>query len=340
MKNEMHHRIRMICAARYFEITSPFKAKYLEFTNDSSKIARLLDSEGLQSKIGSFRTKTLTGAKCVGILQGGFIQLSTDRHLNDSITPTAINQLNFLRDFFNYLWFIKDCSCHFSELIVYGEDTESGLLLAAPEQYSMADGTFEDQVFSKDEIDRVFSIIKSAATLFNSSAPINLPAALPKGPGIFTTPASLNKSYKYTTRIERALGFLKIARSTLVLPLKIGMYVALLEALFSGKNDMEISHKLTERVTLYLGESTEDRLSIWKSVKSAYNIRSKFLHGVTMEEANNPLKDHNTLEGQIQVSKNIDEIVRRIMNKVIADKSGLFIKVDQDEYFKNLICTS
>ena len=130
-------------------------------------------------------------------------------------------------------------------------------------------------------------------------------------------------------RLQRAWMFLRSARTENFLPIKISFYMSLLEALFLSQGT-EISHKLGERTALFLGGDTESKIKNYDIIKSAYDIRSKFMHGDILKKTN---------ESLINISTNVDSLIRKILIKAINEESNLF-KLNQEDfegYFKKIL---
>lgn len=111
--------------------------------------------------------------------------------------------------------------------------------------------------------------------------------------------------------------------------MKIANYTASFECLFTTDNE-DVARKVTERVTSYLGDETERALNL-KSVKSAYNVRSSYVHGQPLK---NKEKEKDFLTG---LSKRIDDLARRVISKVIKQDSEIFLKPRRGlrTYFEN-----
>jgi hypothetical protein len=138
-----------------------------------------------------------------------------------------------------------------------------------------------------------------------------------------------NENSKFDNNIERAMAFLNTARWTSNIPQKITHYMSILECLFSV-DASEIVHKVSERVAQYLGESSTEKVEIYKLVKAAYGIRSAFVHGGTNKMSDVQLCD---------LSKKTDDIIRRVLTKVITKDHVQFLKSNNamTEYFNSLI---
>jgi len=118
--------------------------------------------------------------------------------------------------------------------------------------------------------------------------------------------------------------------------MKIAMYIPIFESLFSSENT-EISHKVAERCSYYLGGSREDKIKNYDTVKKAYDIRSKLLHGDKLTEHNKPERNHNRFETQIEISIEIDNLTRILLTKVIMEDSEKFLAKDMSAFYKELL---
>jgi hypothetical protein len=87
---------------------------------------------------------------------------------------------------------------------------------------------------------------------------------------------------KTSPRSGRAVQYVDAARKTASLPFKIAQYCSAIETLFTTEST-ELSHKLSERVAFFLGEPGYDRWAVFSTIKNAYNIRSKLVHGDTLK---------------------------------------------------------
>ncbi|UKS57752.1 HEPN domain-containing protein [Exiguobacterium acetylicum] len=138
-----------------------------------------------------------------------------------------------------------------------------------------------------------------------------------------------------TNRLDRFNFFLQGTRSQAYLPLRIGMYCTLLEILLSTDNT-EVSHKISERLSLLLGETYDEKLKIYSFIKKAYAIRSSVYHG-----SNLPKKGSDEISLK-KTSREFDEYVRRLYLKIISDSEILKLYIDDDitgieKFFKELL---
>lgn len=98
--------------------------------------------------------------------------------------------------------------------------------------------------------------------------------------------------------------YISFARSASAIPVKILMYVTAMEALVSTASS-ELSHQVSERVAILLGETVEERKEIYATVKKAYGLRSKAAHGEALKG-----KVEDTTPLLIQ----LDEYLRQMMH--------------------------
>ncbi len=142
------------------------------------------------------------------------------------------------------------------------------------------------------------------------------------------------KKYKHgaakgVPRIFRFHYFLSAARHANDVAIKISLYMTCFEILFSTSSS-ELTHKLSERVAYFLGETSIERKVIFETVKRAYSIRSKIVHGEGVA---------GTDEVQ-SISQEIDELARRLLLKLLTDERAEKIfeenKEALEEYFTDL----
>ncbi|MBL7706765.1 MAG: hypothetical protein JNM21_14560 [Taibaiella sp.] len=227
-----------------------------------------------------------------------------------------------IETFLLFLWFVKDNSISLEE--AYGQFTnaKSFIWYTGNTVCSTCDGKFIKTTFTDDEIfQAVDLLLKYTKNIYGESG-------IPSQQESFTN----NKKYetrfrpsvdpsKDENRIERALTFLNTARSVPHLPQKITQYMSILECLFSI-NSNKIVHNITERVAYYLEET-----SVKKTIKEAYDIRSRFVHGNKMK------KQHDYI---CNIARDVDKIVRSILKKIIVSDYEIFSQNNLGPFLKNL----
>lgn len=105
-------------------------------------------------------------------------------------------------------------------------------------------------------------------------------------------------------RLERTFKFLVRALQTHQVDIKMLFYINALEALFSS-DSIEISHKVSERISLLLGDDFVSRVFIYEKIKKSYSIRSKIVHGAPLSDSDVDL---------ISRSEFLDSLLRKIFS--------------------------
>jgi hypothetical protein len=122
-------------------------------------------------------------------------------------------------------------------------------------------------------------------------------------------------------RFDRAFYFLQAARGSPDLGVKIANYCTCFETLFST-DAQELSHKLAERIACFLEKDLENRISVFHTIKKAYAIRSRIVHGS---------RGSSKLGEQLrEVSVSCDNLIRRILVRILEEPS-------LQEYFQKAI---
>jgi hypothetical protein len=245
-----------------------------------------------------------------------------------------VNQL--VNGLISFLWFIKDNSVNASEIMGHISNGihHSVFGMSSVSIISNCHGENKEVSFTRDEIDQAYALSRKYTSIcpqneeeFNTTLrpeiiSNNVNDAFKKG-------ENDNINYNSFNRIERAIKFLQIVRETNYLPRKISLYMPIFECLFSTEAE-GVSHKVSERVAFYLGD---DRKTIFADLKSAYNIRSRYLHGDEMDKA------QTSKSYQMDLSTKIDEITRRVLTQIITEDSEKFLmkKDPFRTYLNNII---
>lgn len=139
---------------------------------------------------------------------------------------------------------------------------------------------------------------------------------------------------KKFSRIARSLYFISSARKELHPAIKISHYCSAFESLFST-DSVELSHKLSERIAIFLKAFEFDPLIVFDEIKSFYTIRSKVTHGDSISDKKSK---HMSV-----LSEKCDNYLRYIINAIIDDKNlkGIFDgnKEEFESYFKKILLT-
>jgi hypothetical protein len=153
------------------------------------------------------------------------------------------------------------------------------------------------------------------ATLTNalfSSGPVEVYPTAPKG----------------MNRLQRALYYIENARMCSDVGLRVASYMSCFEVLFST-DSAEISHKLAERVAVFVSQEPAERLKVYGQVKLAYSIRSKIVHGDELS---------NKQSGELlDLSRLCDDLLRKIILYILSSKevanTFLLKNTELDQFF-------
>lgn len=115
----------------------------------------------------------------------------------------------------------------------------------------------------------------------------------------------LDKSF---SRIGRSLSYINSARKEQNPALKIAHYCIALEALFSTDNS-ELTHKLSERVAIFLIDYDLKPIDTYNEIRSYYKIRSSIMHGDYVKK--------NDMDNLSLTSQKCDKILRKIINAIL-----------------------
>lgn len=129
--------------------------------------------------------------------------------------------------------------------------------------------------------------------------------------------------YQDYGRLERAILFLSKARmESHILP-KISAYCSVLECLFSTEQT-DITYKISQRVALYVGNDYDERLYLKKLIGTAYNIRSRYIHGNKISVDDLKEKGNFRKDKLLKTSTEIDNVLRIVLTKIITEDHEVF----------------
>jgi hypothetical protein len=241
-------------------------------------------------------------------------------------------RLSILNQFINFLWLRKDNSVNVGVIICHIPDANTIMQSMKQSAYSNAKGRYEETLLSNEDMDYT---LKSFLKFIENSNGHS--STFQNSPTFSERPIHVDSIYHfadYNTNscIQRAFSFLAMARSNSFLPLKISLYMSVLECLFTT-DKTEVTHKVAERVALYLGGSQEIKELNYKTIKEAYTVRSEFFHGQTISKK----KDNRiNLENE---SFKVDTVLRAILNKVLFQDAEIFNGTDEkrSKFFNSLL---
>jgi hypothetical protein len=271
----------------------------LFLTNDSDRVKGLM-TEPFKEAAGKLEVGVLSRCNAAVFqtkeVAGSMTRAEGMNHLNEMMGLSS--------SFLTTLWLVKDNSVNFDVAFVehpYKSPTPFISNNSRSSYYSDSAGTFRSTSFSPEEL-------RQARRYFDQFNKADFQPLVKM---------EVLHDPNETSRIERAFYLLQAARSTSDLGSKISIYMTCMESLFCT-DSLELSHKLAERSSLFLSEAYEERLQIFKTVKKAYGIRSKQVHGDRLSP--------KLLRELSAMSTATDELLRRILTKILSTKEyhGVF----------------
>jgi hypothetical protein len=271
----------------------------LFITNDSSLIKELVNNE----------FKVMAGMiEADYILNSDSIIYGINNIEDNKFVPQdyLLRQMQTCKFLLNFLWLIKDNSVNFDMAYLQcneprGVRTHSNYIAIL---YVNCVGKREKITFSRDELKLARKIFR---TMFSKE-----PIEHHKGTGL----------QKGLQRIEVVFYFLQAVRSNKDLAIKIVNYCTCFESLFSTGIG-ELAHQLAERVAFFIGENSKERRDIFVKIKEAYGIRSKIVHG--------DLLSPSKIDNLSNISKNCDDLLRKILFKLLSDKDNIAVLSNTDK---------
>lgn len=218
------------------------------------------------------------------------------------------------------LWLIRDNSCYVNHCFTWNVDRKYSKTYIKDAINTNAEDTFYDTAFTKGELldyDKYYNSVRSIIV-----RPPETPAIPERVEEASMTPVPMNAMPYQFNRIYRANLFISFARKTGIIISKISFYMSAYECLFTSNNNL-VTENVTKRPSHFLGGSQDEIAATKKLIKRAYSIRSLFIHGEVIHATPDELK---------KLSRDIDTLTRKIMNKVLADKGENKIFTIKEDY--------
>lgn len=192
--------------------------------------------------------------------------------INRCGTQVTFAFLRQLESFVNQLWYIKDNAVYSRDgfLFVYDENIDDGVTFkgSLSEVISCASTQVDKINFSREEI--LQALNNTGKISINEIFESDLNFRIATQFQYFKNSGLDRKSYAFL--------YIHFARAHSSMALKILMYVTAMEALVSTSTT-ELSHQVSERVAILIGDNPIERNTIYKTIKKSYNLRSKAAHG-------------------------------------------------------------
>lgn len=222
----------------------------------------------------------------------------------------TVNLNNFAQAFSIACWFIKD-SCiratHTYWLNFFcGYYSQSSRSM----DVTLSDGTIAEIYFDDHEVQWAITMMYTVLRylLPDEAHTGDVHMTLSGGTKVWEVDKAMSTEGK---SFARALLLLQEARRTGMLSTKIDKYCSLLECLFA----IDGNHKknIANITAAYIAKDEPEKKIIKSNMRTAYSVRSDSSHGGSLQF----LRKHKQ-EDLAELSKTVDDYVRRVLSKVIA----------------------
>jgi len=265
----------------------------LFLTNNANVLDKILRPE-VGHIIGILESTALKKAKAV-VYSNEELPEDTDRHAH------LQRRLEEVAAFQHTLWLWKD-NCVDNELGFLVSYAKAGLSVESNylvQRYSLSTGKIGTIEFTREDLKIIRRYFREQMVReFSEDRP----------PTFMTTDVN---------RVSRALFLAQSARIAGDLGFKIAGYCGALEALLTTSQS-ELAHQMSERAAFLIAENAKERTETYATLKKAYEVRSKIVHGGYIKGAK--------VTDLALLSTACDEIVRRCLQKVLGstEMSHLF----------------
>ena len=249
----------------------------------------------------------------------------------------TIDLNNFAQAFSIACWLIKD-SCVSSTKIYwlniingyYSHDTRHMDIM-------LSDGTVAETCFTESEmqeaITRMYEVYGYLLPDEAQTADVNM--SISGGTVVWEIDQAMTTECK---SFARALIMLQEARRTGVISTRIDKYCSILECIFAIKDQHKIN--ISQTTAAYIGKDVTEREKIVIDMRDAYGVRSDGSHGDNLQF----LRD-NDREALVELSRRLDDYVRRVFRKVIVDNTLNYSatpesKAEVRAYFRTIMKTA
>lgn len=284
--------------------------------NETAAKSRLVSQYA--AEIGSVEASFLCSDGVTLLYQRGRKTFSTESDLFEQFNGFLIAKLAKVENWFNDLWIIKDNSVNHDTgwIVVDLPDRYQVTSNVWHNSYCLSNAKNENIFFTKND----FSAARESPLKSEYGEDVGpIPLIKPGFHGNVET-----KLAKRSHRFSRYTYLLSGARGSHDLAIKVLLYCSALETLLSNSTT-EITHQVAERCARTLGTDNKMRAQIYRSIKSAYAMRSKAVHGATF--------DDKSLDKLSVICQEIDDVCRQLAKRVIADGDFLAVLALSDDKF-------
>jgi hypothetical protein len=314
----MGNHIRFLAALEYLELSPKDETRSYTPTlyisnNNNFLIDSYINYKRFKETIGSLFCTLFRKNPYMSVI-GDEEEIRNDFNFNNRSIKLITSLTIFVNNITDSLWLIKDNCVNCKICSIYENDN-----ISINTKYT----TLTNALSKLTTTSFSFSELENASKLQIELKTILTPLELIPDKDIDIETFNAH-SFKNTNRVDRGFNFINAARrSTLLIP-KITYYVAALEALFTSSGT-EITHKVSERVALFIGENKNQKQEIYQLISKAYKVRSAYIHGGVIPNSKPDLEN---------LSINLDNILRQIILKIIDEKPKPFLLGNSESNLK------
>lgn len=224
-------------------------------TNDREKIATIISP--LKSSLGSVENEYLRQRCPALIYSAQKVEVNDPSSMDSILESVAIDNLVLVQGFLEKLWIVKDHAA-FQDRGWLTASVGSKSVMHSNTwnvRHTTSSGRYEAIRFSQEELKVARSLTSPKVEHLSLSG----------------NPTSLVSS---SSRFQRFMYFVQIARASLDVAMKIVQYCSALES-FVSSSSSELTHQVAERVACLIETPGAARLECFKKIREAYGLRSR-----------------------------------------------------------------
>ena len=314
-------KIRIIVPVRYLQLESESEVDFDGFsiTDDRGRKLELLSSQVFRNELGLMNLRMIL-ENPVLYYEGESENLTL---VKDCKTLTEIGDYVtlMLPRIIDCLWFVQDNSCFVNTEFYESIDEEVVLMKSSGYTTTTSAGKYLPTVFTHEQLDLAFKIYCIIISVIDSGQN-ELPHSVSPDSNNYSTVNPLNMREYNFKRHTIAINFFSLSRKESSPIKKITFLVAVLEALFSTKNTKQISRKVPERASSFIGLSKEHVLWMYETIHKSYGIRSDYIHGNVVI---------SNLEKLAALCEALNEAAKMVLLKAFYEKD-IFLPENKDKF--------
>lgn len=291
----------------------------MKISKDPATLKKLLDRHGdIKKQIGSLYYGDLE--KKPFVFMHGQVNVGTEEdEIGNELQSALSAVLRKLQLFCSLLWLSKDCCVSTGDGYVFANVSKNNSYIHTNRYLKEFYNSLGERKVEQIKRDEIKEACSSMNELFENTEISDCSDA-----------RQLLIDFSNSDKLSRALYLTDKARSYSLPHDRIAEFIVVLESLFCCQAS-EIAHRLSERVACFL-EDSRNKLATYKTIKEAYNYRSKVVHGSTK------IKEEK-YDDLTKISGEIEGIVKAVLTSLKVDEPLLTFKDEGEinDYFMKII---